>query len=650
MVEVEANGRAAAAENTAPLPIGDFRIGPGHPAFLIAEIGINHNGRVDLARRLVDEAVRAGADCAKFQMRNMAALYRNAGNADDISEDLGSQYILDMLANAQLTPEEMFGVFDYCKEQGILPLCTPWDAQSLADLEDYGMPAYKVASADLTNHELLKTLAATGKPLIISTGMSTEEEIKESIALLRRLEARFCLLHCNSTYPAPFKHVNLAYMDRLAELAQSAVGYSGHERGYAVPIAAVARGARVIEKHLTLDRSMEGNDHKVSLLPDEFAAMVESIRQVEEAMGEGTERHLSQGERMNREMLSKSLVATRPIAEGTPITAEMLDAKSPGKGLQPNRREDLIGRPAPRDLAAGDFFFPSDLGEGGAAARDFRFHRPFGIPVRYHDYAALVGKSNVDFLEFHLSYKDMDQDAHEFFDAPMDLGYAVHSPDLFEGDHILNLAAEDDAYRQRSIRELQRAVDVTRALRPYFTQVAERVLLIASLGGFSRDAPLPEAERPRFYERVAESLAQIDQSGVEIIGQTLPPFPWYLGGQLYCNLFVDAEDTARFCEETGTRLCFDVSHSKLTCNHRGASFEAFADLVGPHTAHLHLVDAAGDDSEGLQIGEGEIDFERLAAQLKRHCPEAGFIPEIWQGHKNEGEGFWIALERLEPLF
>ena len=254
---------AIAQRQPAEFKIGDFVLAPDKPAFLVAEIGNNHNGRIELAYRLVDEAVASGADCAKFQMRSMQELYQ-LGDASDPSEDLGAQYTLDLLSRFQLNTEDMLRVFDYCKERSILPLCTPWDNESLNVLEDYGMQAYKLASADLTNHELLDAIARTGKPLICSTGMSSESEISAAVRKLKQLDAKYVLLHCNSTYPAPFKDIHLNYLDRLSQIGDCLVGYSGHERGIAVAIAAVAKGAKVIEKHFTLDRTMEGNDHRVS--------------------------------------------------------------------------------------------------------------------------------------------------------------------------------------------------------------------------------------------------------------------------------------------------------------------------------------------------------------------------------------------------
>jgi len=629
--------------------IGPFSIDEQSPVFIIAEVGINHNGDASMARQLIDAAAAAGADCVKFQMRNLADLYRNAGDAKDAREDLGTQYTLDLLSRFELPPEAMTQLFAYCHEQGIFPFVTPWDLATLTYLEQHGMQAYKVASADLTNHDLLTALARTGKPLICSTGMASEAEIIESVELLRREGAMYTLLHCNSTYPAPFKDINLRYLDRLKEIGGCPVGYSGHERGWHVAVAAVARGAKIIEKHITLDRSLEGNDHQVSLLPDEFAEMVRRIRETEQSLGASTPRALTQGEMMNRTTLAKSVIINRAVKAGDIITASMLEVKGPGRGLQPNRKADLIGRPVRRDMQPGDFFFPSDLDDTQVRARRYTFKRPWGVAVRYHDYRAILAKSNPDFIEFHLSYKDMDLDHTKYFDQPYAIDFTVHSPDLFTGDHLLNLADADDTHRARSIAELQRVVNLTRDLKRWFPKT-KRPLIITSLGGYTRDRILEPAERVAAYARIADSLKQIDADGVEIIGQTLPPFPWYFGGQLYLSLFMQADDTRDFCRQTGLRLCFDISHSKLACNHFKWSFKEFVDIVAPYTAHLHIADARGVDGEGLQVGEGDIDFYLLAEQLARHCPQASFIPEIWQGHKNDGEGFWIANERLEHWF
>lgn len=630
------------------IAIGRHLISEASPAYVIAEIGNNHNGDIKLAKHLVDLALEAGADCVKFQMRDMDSLYKG-GRGKDKSADLGAQYTMDLLTRFQLSNEELIEVFDYCRQLSLTPLCTPWDIKSLQVLENYGMEAYKVASADFTNHQLLDAMAATGKPLICSTGMSTEAEIRQSVAFLKSKGANIVILHCNSTYPTPFKDVNVSYLKRLQEITGSLVGYSGHERGVSVPVAAVSLGAKVIEKHFTIDKGMEGNDHKVSLLPDEFRNMVKMIREVEESMGSDGERVITQGELINRETLAKSLVASRNIGKGQLIEPDMVEVKSPGQGLQPMYLNQLLSKRAKRDMQAGDYFFESDLKEESIEARNYRFNRPFGIPVRYHDYGKLVPKSNFDFVEFHLSYQDMELNPAEFFNGPQDIGFAIHSPELFAGDHIMDLASENEAYRLRSIMELQRVCDITRKLKQFFPKTENPVIVI-NAGGFSPSSFLPENKRSAMYRYIVESLAEVNQEGVEIIIQTMPPFPWHFGGQSFHNIFVDPNEIRKFCAESGYRICYDISHSMMACNYYKWKLSDFTRQVGPYVAHLHVVDALGVDGEGVQIGKGNVDFMELSKDLCEHAPDAQFIPEVWQGHKNHGEGFWQALGFLEAYF
>jgi sialic acid synthase SpsE/sugar phosphate isomerase/epimerase len=636
---------SVAFKNEDGFAVGGRTISDNGPAFIIAEIGNNHNGSLDLAKRLVDLALDAGADCVKFQMRDVATLYKSSGEQDH-SADLGTQYTMDLLSKFQLENEQLFDVFDYCKSKGLTPLCTPWDLNSLQALEEYGMEFYKVASADLTNHPFLETLINTGKPLICSTGMSTELEIKQTANFLRRKGATFALLHCNSTYPTPFKDVNLAYLKKLKDISGGLVGYSGHERGTCIPVAAITLGAKIIEKHFTVDQSMEGNDHKVSLLPDDFKRMVAEIRAVEESIGTPDDRLLTQGEMLNRETLAKSIIACKTIDQGEVITREMLDIKSPGQGLQPMYMDILIGRKAKRFLKMGDFFFEGDLTDVIVQPRDYKFSRPFGIPVRFHDYQELCVKSNFDFVEFHLSYQDLNVDLASIFEGTQDIEFAVHAPELFSGDHLLDLTSQDETYREHSIKKLQRVCEITCELK-YFFPKTKRPVIVLNAGGFSSHGFLNSEEVALRYATLATSLSQVDQTGVEIIIQTMPPFPWHFGGQSYHNLFVDPEGISRFCIKYNYRVCFDVSHTMMACNYYNWKLSDVTRLIGPHIAHMHVVDALGTDGEGVQIGQGDVDFRVLAEDLRQCAPHVMFLPEVWQGHKNKGEGFWNALEFLE---
>ena len=627
------------------IAIGRHIIGAGR-AYVIAEIGNNHNGNFERAIQMLDLAVDMGADCAKFQMRHLEEVYR-LRTLRKAGEDLGTEYALDLLRRFELSVQEHRRLADHCKKKGILYLCTPWDVRSVDILQGFGLPAYKVASADLTNLPLLDKLARTGKPLILSTGMSHPEEVRITVDFLNRRKAAFLLLHCNSTYPAPLHDINLKWMHQLREF-HPLVGYSGHERGINVSLAAVALGACVIERHFTLDRAMEGPDHAASLTHAEFKQMIKGIREIEEALGEGKERSLSQGEMINRENLGKSLVSTKSLNKGAVLTAADIKVRSPGQGLSPQSYERLLGRTLRHDMLEEDFFYPSDLADERVEPRPYHFSRPWGVPVRYHDFQEYNARIKPDLFEFHLSYSDMELKPDDFLNGIYTCGFVVHAPELFANSRLMDLASPDEAYRTQSVIETQRVIDITRDLKRFFPKTV-RPMIVANIGGFTMDEPLPPAVITEYYERFAKSLCELDMDGVELIPQTMAPFPWHFGGQRYQNIFVKIEEIVEWCGKLKLRMCFDISHTRLTCNHIGIDFYDFAEKIAPFSAHLHLGDAKGLNGEGLQIGEGDIDFARLGKILENGCQSASFIPEIWQGHKNGGEGFWVALEKLENM-
>jgi sialic acid synthase SpsE/sugar phosphate isomerase/epimerase len=628
-----------------PIQIGTRLIGDGQPCYIIAEVGNNHNGDFDRAIALVDAAVAAGVDCAKFQMRKLDEVYR-ASSLSGKDDDLAVEYTLDLLRRFELTTDEHHRVATYCASKSIQYLCTPWDAASIAVLESFGVEAYKVASADLTNLPLLAKLASTGKPLIVSTGMSTTDEIRTAAKFLDDRRANYVLLHCQSTYPAALHNIHLRYMETLRQI-HPLVGYSGHERGIAVSIGAVALGAVVVERHITLSREMEGPDHAASLESEEFKALVTGIREVEAARGEKlADRALSQGELINRENLAKSLVAAREIPAGHIITDSDVAVKSPGQGLSPLKMPALIGKQLRRKLSADDYFFQSDLDDDAAKARRYRFGRPWGVPVRYHDTERFLEICQPDLIEFHLSYSDMERDPAAYLSGTYDLDFVVHAPELFAGSRLMDLATSDESLRRYSLEQTQAVIEITRTLKRFFPST-KRPPIVANIGGFTMDEPLRPEEKAERYRIFAASLKELNLDGVELIPQTMAPFPWHFGGQRHQNIFIFPEESAAFCAEHNLRMCVDISHTKLAANYFGFDFAKGLAQLGPHTAHLHFGDAKGLDGEGLQVGEGEIDFDEIGAVLRRHAPNASFIPEIWQGHKNMGEGFWTALDRLE---
>lgn len=632
-------------ESEEKMKIANFNIGEGS-CFVIAEIGNNHNGDFKRAIKMIDLAIEMGADCVKFQMRHLNQVYREK-SLNKSGEDLGTEYIIDLLNRFELTIDEHKKISDYCKSKGILYMCTPWDKKSIEVLESFGVKAYKVASADLTNLPLLDTLSKTGKPLIISTGMSREDEVIEVKEFLKKRNVEFAFLHCNSTYPAPFQDINLNWLKSIRKI-HPLVGYSGHERGTAVSLAALAFGACIIERHFTLDRNMEGPDHAASLEYDEFKTLITGIREVEMAIGLGEERKLSQGEMINRENLGKSLVSSTNLDPGTIIKPEHIKVLSPGQGISPLKYELLIGKELKREMNFEDFFYESDIEEKLIISKEYNFKRPWGIPVRYHDFQKYYKTSKPDFFEFHLSYSDMDLNPKNYLKSSYECGFVVHAPELFKESHLMDLATPNLSYRKYSMEQTQRVIDITRNLKTFFPN-ENRPMIVANIGGFSMDKPIPKAETKEYYKQFFESLSNLDTEGVEIIPQTMAPFPWHFGGQRHQNIFVEIEEIEKYCREYGIRMCFDISHSMLTCNYLKKDFYDFCERIAPYTAYLHLGDASGVNGEGLQIGDGEINFEKFGKILNQKFKNIPFIPEIWQGHKNQGQGFWIALERLKGL-
>ncbi len=629
------------------MKIADFTISKKR-TFIIAEIGNNHNGSLERAKKMIDKAVEMGADCAKFQMRQIKQVYRSKSLSKS-GEDLGTEYIIDLLEKFELTVEEHKVLSDYCKKKEILYMCTPWDKKSIEILEEFDVSAYKVASADLTNLPLLDKLSKTGKPLILSTGMSSTKEIEISTDFLNSRKVSFALLHCNSTYPAPIQDINLNWMSQLKSI-HPLIGYSGHERGINISLAAVAIGACILERHFTLDRQMEGPDHAASLEFKEFKSLIEGCREIEEAMGDENikKRRFSQGEMINRENLGKSLVASKDLKKGSIIGKDDIMVLSPGQGLSPQFYNTLLGVKIKRDMGFEDYFFKSDLIEEEIKIKKYKFKHPWGIPVRYHDFKRYLDLIKPDIFEFHLSYSDMELNISDYLEKDYENGFVVHAPELFKGSHLMDLATPDLAYRKISIEETQKVIDITRKLKKYFPN-EQKPLIVANVGGFSMDSNFTEEVKESCYKQFFKSLSELDTEGVEIIPQTMAPFPWHFGGQRHQNIFVHVDEIVNYCKEFNIRMCFDVSHSMLTCNHFKCDFYEFAKKIAPFTAHIHMGDANGVNGEGLQIGDGEIDFKRLGEILNEGCPYASFIPEIWQGHKNNGEGFWLALEKLENI-
>ena len=319
--------------------------------FVIAEAGVNHNGDIEIAKQLIDAASEAGADAVKFQTFQADSLVcRTAKKAEyqlETTDRTETQY--DMLKKLELTPQMHRELIEHCLKRNIMFLSTPFDLESIKLLSELGMQIYKIPSGEITNLPYLREIAKQQKKIILSTGMSSMDEVKAAVNVLKNNGTEdITLLHCNTQYPTPISDVNLLAMVKMREETGLPVGYSDHTQGIEVPIAAAALGAEVIEKHFTLNRKMEGPDHKASLEPQELMQMVVGIRKIESALGSNI-KQVSESEMTNVAIVRKSIVAAANIKRGDKYTEKNITTKRPATGISPMLWDEIIGKTADRD-------------------------------------------------------------------------------------------------------------------------------------------------------------------------------------------------------------------------------------------------------------------------------------------------------------
>lgn len=625
------------------LKVGPRHIGSTFPTYVIAEIGINHNGSLEKAKQLIDAAVEAGCDAVKFQKRRLADLYTKEVLESPNKFEEGFQYFIPILKETEFEREEYDQLVKYARAKGAEFLCTAFDEASVDFLEPYALPAYKVASADFTNFILLQKLAQTQKPLMLSTGMAGRDEIDRVSIYLFKRNVQFSLLHCVSAYPTPPEDAHLNFIQTMRERYGVPIGYSGHEVGFEITLAAVAAGACLVERHVTLDRKAEGPDHTSSMEPEELKEMVRRIRLIDRAMGSSS-KILSRGVIRTQEVLSKSLVATQTIEAGTPVQRQMVTAKAPAKGLSPLYLYELIGRKVRRRILADECFKPEDLEDSDTGSWTPAFGTRWGLKGRFHEMDTYL-KLKPKLVEVHLNDRDVEYPFEETYAGrkfPFEL--YLHCPTYWYRS-VLNLASENEKERKEHTEVVQRVIDMARRLQPFFQG---QPTVIIHLGGMDT-VEIRDVERLK--QLAYRSMDILDWKGVRFLPENMPPRPWYFSGQWFDNIFCSAEEMMEVCKRYSLKTCLDLSHAKLYTNYTRTDYGEFLKTMAPFTEHMHVSDAYGIDGEGVQIGEGEIDFPQAFAVLDKHADlsKISWTPEIWQGHLHQNRGFLTALERLASI-
>lgn len=606
--------------------------------YIISEIGINHNGSLHVALDLVNESKKAGADAVKFQKRDLNSIYSSMVLSDANSSEWNFEYLIPLLEEFELSAQDYKKIRKHCDALEIDLIITPFDQESAKLVADIGVSAYKIASADMTNIPLLQTCNSYDLPMIISVGMWTDKDISYCVDIFKNEQFNYALLLAQSTYPASYETLNLGYINRLKDLAP-VFGYSGHERGTFIPVAAVAMGCRIIEKHITFDKNEKGPDHKASMLPEEWKEMVYQIRMLEQSLG--TKKLVNQAETLCKEAFAKSAVPIQDLPTGHVLTANDITFKSPGKGIFPHEINDYIGKTLTKPVNKEHYISKTDFEKTTPIAnwKSFLFQKNWGVKCRFHDYESfkVIGSPCI---EFHCSQTDLD------IDFQPDLSNSrliVHAPEIFDRQ-LVDICSKDDERVKASLKIIQRSIDKTLAISKFFPK--HKPKLVVHLGGMSLNTRKVD-DTNLLTERAINNFAKLNYSpdDLDILPENLPPRPWYLGGEWFQHGFMLERDMINFCSYFGLGMTYDICHASLYCHKFNTDLIKYTKAVMPYVYHIHISDAYGNNGEGIQIGEGEIDFKNLFMEIKDF--EFSWVPEIWSGHLHEGAGIYEGLKRLE---
>lgn len=607
--------------------------------YIISEIGINHQGDVDLAKKLIYKSRQCGADAVKFQKRCLDSLYLNDYLSNTKKYEKHYQYLIPILKKVELPDHFYYEALELCNKLDIDLLVTPFDLKSLDFVLNMDVKQVKFSSWDLTNFEMFDMCSNYDKPLILSTGASTIEEIEFAVNYLKQIGIRFSLLHCKSSYPTDISEINLKFINKLKEYGVP-VGYSGHETTAEVALAAVALGATIIEKHITLSRDMEGPDHKASMEPDEFRKMVESIRRLEPAL-RGDDKVISQGELLNKEAMAKSIVAKEPISKGAVITRDKITLKSPAKGLPPYMINRVIGQKSTHDVKKDEYITINSIDtNNNKRIRFFDFGR-YGLVGRFSDHSLII-KHKPKVIEYHLCYDDLSggETLFECEATPI-----FHAPEIV-GNRLVDPSSPDLEERRFALDKLKEVIYTAYQKKGYFNENPK--VIIHPCAGAINNKGTTSSFRNNFYRSFEELRRFAERYEVELLPENLPPYPWYFGGRWYTRFFMSSADLIEFARKYDNKVCLDLSHAKLFCNEHKYDFYRYIEEVKPYVGHLHISDARGVNGEGVQIGKGEIDFQKFFRLYGDY--EGSWVPEIWRGHLNSFEGFRIAIDKLREEY
>ena len=628
--------------------------------FIISEIGINHDGSFNKAKKLIKLSKESGAHAVKFQIRDIKKIYNNENKIKKNNAEASNQYIFNVLKKTNLNQSQHIKLIDYAKKIGLKVGVTAWDQNTAKILKYKNIDFIKIGSPDFESFFLIEECLKANKPIILSTGMSDLKSIKVNLNILKNYD--FALLHCCSSYPPKNIEISLKFLNSISKLSKN-FGYSGHEVGFNPTILSLFFGAKIIERHITINTKDVGPDHSSSLNPKDFKKMSKIIakaslflkkkRTLKEyinkfcledavnAIGKDN-KILSQNTKFNKIVLGKSIVFNKNLNAGTIIKKEFLDEKTPGYGLTSINYQKFIGKKILTKKKRGDYLSINDFKSKKLSYP--KLQMKWGLVGRLGDFEEFI-QNKPKLMEIHLTWRELLKPKKIKNNVNYNQELIIHAPEYFN-DQLIDFTTKDSKILDLSFEMMERTINLSKKLRNNFYKSNERTKIVLHPGGhtFNRNEIINKTDK---YKNLINNMSIFNEDEYEIILENMPPYPWYYGGRYYQNIFSNHKEINDFCETSNRRICFDTSHAQLYCNANKINMKNFAKKIKDHTCYLHLSDAAGVDGEGVQIGEGNVDFEFLIALFKSR--NLGFIPEIWQGHLEDGAGFKKALQKIKLI-
>ena len=601
--------------------------------FLIAEIGINHNGSLDTARKLIHEAAIAGASAVKFQYRNLSRAYGEGSN------EIGDEILKKEIFENYISPEDILCLLEQGRREKLKVGISFFDIQDVKDFESKisEFDFFKIPSVELTNLELINALLRFNKIVFISTGAHSEEEIEHTFNALPK--SGWVPLHCVSNYPVIDINAKLGYIEFMRDKWGRDVGYSSHDKDWEVCLFAIGRGVKIIERHITLDKTAIGLDHSTSSTPQEFHKLSTYLAHSDIITSGNSPRSANQGELINRQNLGKSFFAVREIHEDEKVELNDFVYRHPNTGVSRFRFGQLIGLPITRGLKRGDVLaesnlLPIEVLDNQTIAKCNKLS--ISLPVRLHDYLNISRSFHLNNYELHLSFGELDK-LQDFLPDEPKHRFSIHLPDYLNSKQLINPFSIDLQLRRESREAFLKVANFASQL---LAGQNGQILLVSSLS-------IVDTNKEDFYSDCKTLQDEFATRGLTLCFQWLPPFAWYFGGSEPLAVFNNVEDLP-FILKNNLNICLDTSHLLMGANFFGFNPDLIVNQLGELIKHYHFADARGFDGEGYQMGEGDLNHLEFLMDVVIK-PQVKVV-EVWQGHLNLYAGFYKALRSIAMRF